>query len=251
MSEITEHTGTAPTPQPQPQQAMPSFWEDVIEIFVHPVDVFRRRANDSFWPPLLFVAVAIGLIVFATFNVLTPVFEAEFTRSTAKTIADNPQAAAAVEGMRDTMLKVSRFTVPVFIVIGIFVLGLVAWLLSKMFDAKTTAGQGILIAAWSYMPRVLGTIAGSTQALLMDPSKLNAQLAISLSPARFLDPDTANPLVYQMLGRLDVTIIWETILLAIGVYVTGKISHTQAIVFAIVNWLLGAVPMIRNAVAQM
>jgi hypothetical protein len=246
MSETTEYAGTAPAPQ-----AMPSFWEDLIEIFVHPADVYRRRAKDSFWPPLLFAVIAIGVITFATFNVLSPIFDAEFTRNTAKAAAANPQAAAQIEKMRGTMTAVSKFIAPVFIGIGIIVLGLITWLVSKIFDAKTTAGQGLMVAAWSYMPRVLGTILGSAQALFMDPAKLNSALSISLSPARFLDVDTANPLVYQLLGRLDLMILWQTVLLAIGVMVTGQITRSKAIIFGIVIWVVGALPMIRNAIAQM
>jgi hypothetical protein len=246
MSETTEYAGTAPAPQ-----AMPSFWEDLIEIFVHPADVYRRRAKDSFWPPLLFVVLAIGIVTFATFNVLTPVFDAEFTRNTAKQVAANPQAAAQIEKMRGTMMAFSKFTLPFFLGIGVIVLGLVTWLVSKLFDAKTTAGQGLMVAAWAYMPRVIGSILGSAQALFMDPAKLNSALAISLSPARFLDADTANPIVFQMLGRLDLMILWETVLLAIGVAVTGEISKKKAVWFAIVIWLLGAVPALRNAIAQM
>jgi len=242
---MTDITQTAAAPN------APSFWEDVIEIFVHPVDVFRRRADTSFWPPLLFVAITIGVITFATFNVLTPIFEAEFARNTAKQVAQNPQAAAQINAMKDTMLNVSKFTIPIFLIIGTMVLGLVTWLVSKMFDAKTTAGQGLLVASWAYMPRVLGTIAVSAQALFMDPAKLNSQLAVSLSPARFLDVETANPILYQMLGRLDLMILWETVLLAIGIYVTGKITKNQAIVFGVLIWLLGAVPVLRNAIVQM
>lgn len=247
MTETTEYSGDVPTP-PAP---MPSFWEDVIEIFVHPADVYRRRADTSFWPPMLFVAAAIGVITFATFNVLSPVFEAEFTRNTAKQIADNPQAAAQIGKMRDTMLTVSKFTLPVILLISMLVVGLVTWLVSKMFDAKTTVGQALLVVGWAYMPRILGSIAGSAQALFMDPARLNSQLAISLSPARFLDADTANPILFQMLGRLDLTIIWETVLLAVGIYVTGKITKNKAIAFGVVMWIIGAIPVLRNAITQM
>jgi hypothetical protein len=242
MTEATQATGV---------QNSPSFWEDVIEIFVHPADVFRRRANSSFWPPLLFVAITIGIITFATFNVLAPIFEAEFTRNMAKQVAENPQLAARMDGMRDTMLKVSKFTFPIILIISMMVLGLVTWLVAKMFDSKATAGQGLLIAAWAYMPRVLGSILGSAQALLMDPAKLNSQLAISLSPARFMDVETANPVVYQILGRLDLTVLWETALLAIGIYVVGKTTKNGAIIFGIVMWILGALPVIRNAIVPM
>jgi len=246
MSETTEYAGTTSAPQ-----AMPSFWEDLIEIFVHPSDVFQRRANSSFVPPLLFVAIVTGIITFATFNVLAPIFDAEFTRNSAKAIAQNPQAAAGVARMHDIAMNIFRFGTGIFLAIGILILGLVTWLVSKMVDAKTTAGQGLMIAAWAYMPRVLGSIIGSAQALFTDPAKLTSAMATSLSPARFLDVDTANPVLFQILGRLDLMILWETALLAIGVAVTGKITKNKAIIFAVAMWILGALPAIRTGIMQM
>lgn len=247
MTEMTDATTNSTT---TPANG-PSFWEDVIEIFVHPVDVYRRRANASFWPPMLFVAIAIGVITFATWNVVSPVFEAEFTRNMAKQMAQNPQAAASMEKMKDTMMGVTRFTIPIGLLVSMLVVGLLTWLVGKLFDSKATLGQGMTIAGWAYMPRLLGTIAGSVQGLLLDPSKLNSAGAISLSPARFMDVDVANPLIYQMLGRLDLTILWETALLGVGLYAIGKVSKGSATVFAIIMWVLGSLPVIRNAYAQM
>lgn len=243
MSEITEFRGEA-APAPV---AMPSFWEDVIEIFIHPADVLRRRKDAGLWAPLLFVVLTIGIISFATFNTLQPVFEAEFARNTAKTIAQNPAAAAQIDKMRDFSLTIGRYILAVGILINVLVVGVVSWIVSRVVGAKTLFGQTMTIAAWAYFPRILSTIAGAIEGLVMDPQKMTSALSISLSPARFLDPDTTNPMVYQLLGRLDVTIIWETVLLAIGIYVSGKISKNSAIVFGVLMWVLGMLPALRQA----
>jgi len=243
MSEITEFTDTA-APAPAP---MPSFWEDVIEIFIHPVDVLRRRKDAGMWAPLLFVALTIGIISFATFNTLQPVFEAEFTRNTAKAIAQNPAAAEQMNKFKDMSLAIGRYTLAIIMVISILVTGLVSWIVSRVVGAKSTLGQMMTIAAWAYFPRIFSSIAGAIEGLVMDPQKMTSALAISLSPARFLDPETTNPMVYQLLGRLDITIIWETVLLAIGVYVAGKVSKNSAIVFGVLMWVLGLLPALRQA----
>lgn len=248
MSEISEYTAA---PQaPAPQVPVPSFWEDAIDIFVSPVGVFRRRANDSFWKPFLFVIIVIGVIVVATFDTtMAPITEAEFQRrmaaSSQKLTAD--QMATAL----NLALKFGRLIAPIAIAFGMVALGFVTWLVSKLFGAKTTVSQAFVVTAWSYFPRVLGVIAGSVQGLLMDPSKLNSALAISLSPARFMDPDTSNPLLYQLAGRLDITVLWETALLAIGIYVTGKISKNAAFGFAVVIFLIGLLPAVQAGIALM
>jgi len=230
-----------------------SFWEDVFDIFVTPAAVFRRRQNSSVWPPMLFVAIAIGIIVFATFNTLQPIFDAEYSRAMAKAIAKNPQNAQATTDAMNKFRSVGenfgRYGVGVIMMVTMFVLGTVAWLVGKMFGSKQTYNAALVVAAWSYMPRVLGTLINGVQGLLMDPESLKGQLSISLSPARFMDPDTSNQILYQMAGRLDLITIWVTVLLAIGLHVTGKVSKGSAAVFGVVIWLVGSLPMIRQALS--
>lgn len=240
MTEMTSSTVAGAPP------AQPSFWEDVIDIFVHPAEVYRRRKDKSAWPPMLFVAVLIGVITFATFNTLSPIFEAEFARNTAKAIAQNPQAAASMGKMRDVSLNIARYAIGPMMLISMFVLGVVTWLVSKLFGAKTTFNEGLVVAAWAYFPRVLSSVAGGVQGLLLDTSTLTSAQQISLSPARFFDPDATNPILFALLGRLDVTILWETALLAVGIYVTGKIAKGSAVWFGVLIWLIGSLPAIRQ-----
>ncbi len=246
MSETTEYTGTSQAP-PAPQA---SFWEDAIDIFISPVGVFRRRADDSFWKPFLFVIIAFSVITIATFDsTMQPIMEAETTRRMAASSQKlTPEQAAA--GM-NIALKVAKFIIPIGAAFGIALLGFITWLISKIFSAKTTVSQAFVVVAWAYFPRILGVIAGGVQGLFMDPSKLNSALAISLSPARFMDADASNPLLYQLAGRLDITVLWETVLLAIGIYVTGKISKNAAIGFGVVIFLVGLLPAIQQGITLM
>jgi len=229
---------------------MPSFWEDAIDIFVNPVGVFRRRADDSFWKPFLFVILAFSVISIATFDsTMQPIMEAEFARRMAAT-SQKLTADQAATAMNFT-LKFARFIIPIGIAFGMVIVGFGTWLVSKFFSAKTTVSQAFLVVGWSYFPRILGVIAGGVQGLFMDPSKLNAAQAISLSPARFMNPDASNPLLYQLAGRLDITILWETVLLAIGIYITGKISKNAAIAFGVTIFVLGSLQAVQAGVSLM
>lgn len=242
MSESSAAAASASAP-PQP-----SFWEDVIDIFFQPANVFRRRQNRSVWPPMLFVAIGIGLIFFITFNTLQPIFDAEFTRGTAKVMASNPQLTpAALDKMRSVNLSIARYAIGVIMLITMAVLGSIVWLVGKFFGSEQTYHAALVVAAWSYMPRVIGSVLAGVQGLVMDPSKLNSQLAISLSPARFLDVDSANPVLYQILGRFDLITIWVTVLIGVGIHVTGKLGKGRAAGVAIVMWVIGALPAIRQA----
>jgi hypothetical protein len=240
---------TAATPETTATRpADVSFWEDLINIFVSPVDVFRRRQNKSVWPPMLFVALVIGVIYFATANTIQPVFEAEYNRNAAAQMAKNPQLTQEVmDKMRDTSFTVARYTMSIVMIVTIFLLGIVTWLVSKLVGAKTTFNQGLVVAAWAYMPRILSFIATGVQGLLIDTSKVTSQLQLTLSPARFLDPDKVSPFVMQFMGRFDLITIWVTILLAVGIYVTGRVSKGRAAMFGVLIWLIGSLPVIRQA----
>jgi hypothetical protein len=200
---------------------------------------------------MLLVAISIAIIVFATFNTLQPIFDAEFARAMAKQVAKTPQGPQATPEMLDKMRtvgeSVGRYGIGIVMLVTMFVLGTVSWLLGKIFSSKQTYNAALVVAAWSYMPRVLGTLINGIQGLLMDPENLKSQLSVSLSPARFMDPDTSNQILYQLMGRFDLITIWVTVLLAVGLYVTGKVSKGSAATFGVLIWLVGSLPALRQA----
>jgi Yip1-like protein len=250
MTEPSSVAAPASTTPAAPQKA--SFWEDLIDIFFSPAAVFRRNETKSVWPPLLFVSLAIGIIFFVTFNQLEPIFDAEFNRNMQKAMAQNPQLTAeAVSKMKAGGEAVTRYGLTAIIFFSILVVGVVSWVVGKLVGSAQSFHAALVVAAWAYMPRVIGVVLGGVQGLLMDPANLTSQMSISLSPARFFAPDQPNPIAYQFMGRLDLITIWVTILLAVGLYVTGKVSKGRAMIFGIIIWLIGALPALRQAYMSM
>jgi len=239
--------------QPAAEAALPatpksSFWEDLIDIFYQPSAVFARRRTASAWPPFLFVVLALSVITFATFNAIEPALTADMQRMMAKTMAHNPNMTQEMADRAvDMQTKFGRYLAPVGLAFAVFVVGLFTWILSKLFGAKENFAAAMLITSYAYMPRVLGGIVASAQGLLLDPSKLTSMSSLSLSPARFYDPDTTSPFLMAVLQRLDLTVIWETILLAIGVAVIGKIPRGKAIAFGVLIWAVGSLYLLRQA----
>ncbi|HEY7393785.1 MAG TPA: YIP1 family protein [Gemmatimonadaceae bacterium] len=229
--------------------AKSSFWEDLIDIFYAPAGVFRRWQFRSAWPAMLFVAIAIGVIMFFTFSALEPLFDAEFTRRIAEAVKRTgvtpPPEQLAIS--RNFSNAIVRYGVGGIMLVTMFILGSIAFLVGKLFGSKQTYGAALVVAGWAYMPRVIDSVLGGVQGLLMDPSKLTSRLAISLGPARFFDPDATNQLLLQLMGRLDLITIWVTVLLAVGLYVTGKVSKSNAVLFGIAMWVLGSIPVLWQA----
>ena len=246
---MTESTESIAAPS---KPAQSSFWEDVIDIFYQPSAVFRRRENRSVWPPMLFVALGIGIIFYVTFDTLEPAFGADIARAGAQAMAKNPQITQEIlDKQRSIGESVTRYGISVVMLVTMFLLGVFSWLLGKLVGSKQTFQAALVVAAWSYVPRVLGAVIGGVQGLLMDPGKLNSAMSISLSPARFMDPDASNPGLFQLAGRVDLITIWVTVLLAIGMYVTGKVSKPRAAVFGVLIWIVGSLPALRQAYLSM
>lgn len=228
--------------------AAQSFWEDVIDIFAFsPAEVLRRRQHGSAWPAMLFVALSIGVIFFATFNTLSPVFEAEFQRNTLQAMEKSGNAVPPemVARMRDTGLAVTRYGITVIMFAMMFAVGVASWILGRLFGSRQTFHAAMVVAGWAYMPRVAETVLNGVQGLVMDTSKLTSHFALAIGPARFLDVDTANPLLLQFLGRLDLVTIWVTVLLSVGLYVTGHVSKPKAVAFGFLIWFLGSLTALR------
>ena len=244
-------SGDALERPPVPPTPPESWWEDYVDIFVSPAAVFARREHSGFFVPLLIFTVLVGLIGLANSGVMQPLMDAEFTRASAATMQKNPQITAEMmekgRGIGETFLKIGGFIVPP---IGILCTGLFLWLVGKLVDARQTLGAAMMVTAYAYVVKVIEAISGGVQGLLMDPASLNGRLKISLGVGRFLDPDTASPIVLAAVGRIDVFTIWLTILLAIGLSVTGKIPRQRAAIAGILLWMLGALPAVFSALRQ-
>jgi hypothetical protein len=225
-----------------------SYWEDFIDIFYAPSEVFKRRENSGFAVPMFVLTLVIGILAIAMSGAFRPIMDAEFSRGMAAAMRQNPnltpEMAEKGRAFGEVFAKIGAF---IFVPVGMFLVGLFLWLCGKLVDARQTLAAAIMVAAYSFTPRALETLVKAVQALFMDPASLNGQYRISLSPARFLDPDTASAMTIALLSRLDVFTIWITVLLAIGLSVTGKIPRSRAAIAAGLVWLLGALPVIVAA----
>lgn len=229
-----------------------SIWEDFIDIFYAPSQVFARRENGSFWIPLFVVTLVTGVVFYLNSGVMQPIFDAEFERGMAVAMRDNPNIPPeAMERMRGFASRIGQVAVFVFMPIAMFGVALATWLAGKLVDAKQTFRAALVVAAYAFTPRILEGVINSIQGLLLDPTQLDGRFRISLGLGRFLDPDTTSPLLIALVGRIDVFTIWITVLIAIGLSVTGRIPRSRAGIAAAIVWLVGGLPLIIQAIRAM
>jgi len=224
---------------PPAAPAKTSLVDDLVDIFTSPAEVFRRRMGSNSWPLLIILSLCLIGLFLATRGVMQPVFDAEWARAVARAEATNPQAATAMAGARGMVEKFQVVGVILAVPVSVLFIGVVLWLVGKIFGAMQTVGDAMMVATYAYIPRILGGVVGAAMAMLMDASKLNSMFAPSLSVARFLDPDATPHALFQLAGRLDVFVLWQTALLGIGLSVTGKIPRLQGYIAAALMWLVG------------
>jgi len=238
----------APTTAEPKKPEKASLLDDFMDIFYAPSAVFARRANSNFWIPLLIVSVLLGVIFFANRDLIDPIMEAEFARSMAKSsqqlTTDQMEAARKFAG---TIGMIFAFVGPP---IAMLMLGVVIWIVGKFFDAKQSVNAAVVVAVFSYVPRVVEGVVNRVEGLLIDTSNLNSRYSLTLGLGRFFDPDTTSPILLGLIGRIDVFTIWVTVLIAIGLAVTGKISRGKAAIAAAIVWLAGALPTLAGALRQ-
>ncbi|MDH5234606.1 MAG: YIP1 family protein [Gemmatimonadota bacterium] len=223
-----------------------SLFEDFIDIFVSPAQVFARRANSGFVAVTTVLTVLLTVLTFANQGSMQGIMDAEFDRQVQTMQQQNPNmtseqaqtARAAMEKFGGYM----KYIVIVAIPLIVLVLGLGIWLVGKLFGAGNGYGAAAMIAAYAYLPRVLEAVLVAVQGLVLDTGALRGRYQLSLGVGRFLDPNTTSAGLLGLLGRVDVFTIWVTILIGIGISVVGKIPRSKAMLAAAVIWVLGAVP---------
>jgi len=239
---------TAATTAPTPAERTP-FWEDFVDILFSPASVFQRRERDSWFKPLLVVSIALIVITFASKGVLQPMYDVEMDKQM-ETLRKNPQVT---EDMIEKARSIGAVTTSIAIVVGppvlIIVVGLMTWLVGKLVDSRQELHAALVVASYAMVPRVIQAVLNAVQGLLLKPDQLSIT-KLSFSPARFVDPDTTSPVLVQLLNRFDLFTIWVTVLLAIGLYITGRVPKSKAVIGGILFWLVGAIPALFGAWRQ-
>ena len=229
-----------------------AIWEDFIDIFYAPSSVFRRRENGNFFVPLAVITVFCGALFFLTSGVMQPVFDAEFDRGIAAAMRQNPNMPPeAAERMRGFAIRMQQVFIFILLPLAMFGIGVTTWVAGKLVDAKQTFKSGLVVGAYAYAPRIVDGVLQGLQAVFMDPEQIDGRFRLSIGIGRFLDPDVVSPLLLAVVGRVDFITIWITVLIAIGLSVTGHIPLRKAAIAAAIVWFVGGLPLIIPALTQM
>lgn len=239
----------AATAPPKPEQA--SVLDDILEIFYAPSRVYeRRRVDGKFGLALVVYLVLMAVLVYTMYMALAPAFEADMMRGMQRSGQADQLTPEMLEQMRRFGTMFGPIMVSLAVAFGVLLVGVAVWLIGKLFDASLTLGLALLVVTYAQFPRLLGSITSTIQGFLLEPASLDSAMRVLLSPVRFMDPDTASPVVIALLSRVELFTIWATVLIGIGIHVVGRIPKGKAFLAAFVVWLLGALPALLGALRQ-
>jgi hypothetical protein len=235
----------APTVAPEKS----SFAEDLVDIWFSPSAVFARRAKSGFFLIMCIITLGTGGLFMANRGVTQGIMDGEYRRQTAQTMQRNPSVTQ--EQMAQGRAMTEKFQVVglfLFAPIGLLMLGFGVWLAGKTFGAEELGfGTGVMIACWSYLPKVLEGFGVTLQGLLFDTDALSGRFQLTLGVGRFLDPEMSAGLL-SLVGRIDVFTLWVSALLGIGICVVGKLPRSKIVPAAVAMWAFGALPAVVQLV---
>lgn len=228
-------------------------WEDFVDIFYAPSTVFERRRSGRFGLALLILTVLSALVFFATRPAIQPALDAQTDRAVEQ-LRNRPDIPAdRRDAAEANARKFAGIGASVSAVLGmpilVFVTGLLLWLVGKLFESKQTLSQAIMVTTYANVPRILGALLIGLLAYFTPPEQMTSMMRIGVNAAR-LAPEGTSPAVLGLLSRLDPFTIWATVLLAIGLRITGGVTKRASYIAATILFVLGTLVAVSGAMKQ-
>ncbi len=234
----------APTPTDNASIA-----EDFIDIFTSPAKVFARRAKANPMVPYLVVCVLMTILFFASKNALAPIFDSMTQKAIDQAMKANPQMTP---DMADKMRPMMAISFNVAGVVGtpilLLIVALFTWIVGRFFmGGALTYSGALLITSYAWFPRMIGSIIGMVESMVMDVTKLTSPYQLSISAARLVSPTSVSDGVYALLGQFDLFAIWACALGVIGLMQVATLATAKAVTAAVILFVLGCIPAIWQA----
>lgn len=211
----------------------PSLWEDVVDVFVSPAELYRRQAEGGWVKPWIVVSV---LTVAIFFIFLGPNHEVAVASS--REVAARMGRQLPEPGMGGQIF--SGIFQPVLLLIGIVVSAFLLWVAAAVAQGGPRFKQAMMIVSWALLPTILQKVLVGVLVLMKTSSgeELNAVRDTSTGVLRFLDPGSlALPLV-SGLSLVDVFAFWQLILWLVALKVVCHYTTGKATAVALATWVL-------------
>jgi hypothetical protein len=227
-------------PEAQPAREAASRWEDYVDVFFSPAELYQRRAHDRVAPPL----ITLLLLALVFYFVMLPANSMVMRAS----VGDNPDAAEMMDRFGTLFQVLGSVFVPLtYLVMLGFAAGLLL-LVGRFAGIRTAFSRTLLIATYAGFVYLLAQIAGGVAVMLHGDAGLDVVRHLSFGPLRFIGGAEPGPVVTALLRRFELFTIWQTVLWGIGIAVIYNVSRARGLVVAFITWAVIALPAILLAV---
>lgn len=229
-------------PQAEQLPQRKSLWEDVIDVFVSPAELYRRHAKDSFVKPWLIVSIVGAILYYAFLNANRAISAAAMQAQMAK--QGVTEVPASAQGFANAMTAMGGIIVPVVYLVMFLLIGLAIWIVGMIAKEGPNYRQAAMIPAWAGMLFPLQQVFLG----LLITLKLNSGEEISpvrdasLGLMRFIGGDSVSPILQPVLGLVDIFWVWQAVLWFIALKAICRWPAGKAATVAAICWLLVALP---------
>jgi hypothetical protein len=244
MAEMNEEGAQAPS-SPAPEM---SEIGTVANIFFEPGRTFEDLRRKPRW---IVGTIIIALFITAyAFGVAYKVGDTGMRRFIAEQLDKNPrtQALGAEDKANaiDLQMKIQnyiRYAVPVFVVIGIFIGGLLYFAGVKAFGGSGGFWDSLSVYVYSSIPpTVIGTIGSFIVLAIKSVDEIDLATSqrglVHANPSMFID-GKEHPIIATLLGTVDIFMIWGWILAAIGLRIVTRLSSGSSWAVVIILAIIG------------
>ena len=224
-----------------------SRWEDFIDVFISPAELFRRRANDNWTVPIIVLSVLTLVLYYAFMPVMMPLWQA------AATMNATPEQVAAMQqnaGAMRTFTLIGGLFAPIMNAIYLALLGGIAWAGGRMVSADLRYKQALNTVTWAAFITVPQQVAIALSVMLANRNGevLHPIKHTNIGPLRFMNVESLPDVLVPLIGRIDLFAIWQMVVVAIGVQVITGVSRGPAFVVAGLAWIAYALPQVIGAI---
>lgn len=234
-------TATIDTTAPAPAPATKNSFQRIAGVFFAPVETFAdiARRPDILVPLLL--ALAIGYV--STFLVMPHLdLDAMVSQQAEMMKKQNPNLGeddiARMGRITKSFTKVAGYVGPLLLILGYLVIALVVWGACRLMGGQGDFKQALSATLYAHFPRLLLSIIAAVVVMargMVDPMQMAT--VVKSSPA-FLVDMKAQPVLYTVLGSLEIFQIWTLVLLIIGFAALTKLSKAKTAAIVISLWVV-------------
>jgi hypothetical protein len=220
----------------------------IAGIFFEPGRVFEDLRRK---PRFIIGMVIMALLVTGyTFGLYYKVGETGMRRFISEQIDKSPQTSGMTpeqkKGAVDMQMTIQsgiRYAMPIMVVVGLFIGGLIYFLGTKAFGGDGGFMHSLSVWIYSFIPpTVVGMIGNFIVMALKSADEIDiaaSQRGVLQANPAFLIDGKANPVIATLIGTLDLFMIWGWVLAAIGLRITNRLSSGSAWAVVIIVAVIG------------